>query len=81
MTAPLRSSTQPSCWTHVDPGLSSVASSVLTKSGREMIDALIAGQRDPEALAEMAKGRMRPAIPELKDALGGTVQLSSRAAL
>ncbi len=51
--------------------LSSVASSVLTKSGREMIDALVAGQRDPEVLAEMAKGRMRSKIPELKDALAG----------
>ena len=51
--------------------LSSVASSVLTKSGREMIDALIAGVRDPDVLAEMAKGRMRPKIPELKDALAG----------
>lgn len=51
--------------------LSSVASSVLTKSGREMIDALIAGQRDPDVLAEMAKGRMRSKIPELKDALAG----------
>ena len=51
--------------------LSLVASSVLTKSGREMIDALIAGQRDPEVLAEMAKGRMRSKIPELQDALAG----------
>jgi transposase len=51
--------------------LSSVASSVLTRSGREMIDALVAGQRDPTALAEMAKGRMRAKIPELRDALAG----------
>ena len=51
--------------------LSSVASSVLTKSGREMIDALIAGQRDPAVLAEMAKGRMRSKITELQDALAG----------
>ncbi len=51
--------------------LSSVASSVLTKSGREMIDALVAGQRDPDVLAEMAKGRMRAKIPELRDALAG----------
>ena len=51
--------------------LSSVASSVLTKSGREMIDALISGQRDPAVLAEMAKGRMRSKIPELQDALAG----------
>jgi transposase len=54
-----------------DAGVTSVASSVLTKSGREMIDALIAGQRDPEVLAEMAKGRMRSKIPELQDALAG----------
>ncbi|MDQ6726889.1 MAG: transposase, partial [Actinomycetota bacterium] len=46
-------------------------SSVLTKSGREMIDALVAGQRDPDVLAEMAKGRMRAKIPELRDVLAG----------
>ena len=36
-----------------------------------MIDALIAGERDPEVLAEMAKTRMRPKIPELREALVG----------
>ena len=51
--------------------LSSVASSVLTKSGREMIDALIVGQRDSVVLADMAKGRMRSKIAELEDALAG----------
>jgi transposase len=51
--------------------LSSVASRVLTKSGREMLDALVAGQRDPKILAELAKGRLRQKIPELEDALAG----------
>jgi len=51
--------------------LSSVASSVLTKSGRDMIDALIAGQRDPAVLAGMARGRMRAKLPQLEDALAG----------
>lgn len=51
--------------------LSSVASKVLTKSGRQMLDALVAGQRDPAVLAEMAKGRMRPKIPMLHEALAG----------
>lgn len=51
--------------------LASFTSSVLTKSGREMIEALIAGQRDPTVLADMAKGRMRPKIPQLQDALAG----------
>jgi transposase len=51
--------------------LSSVASHVLTKSGREMLDALIAGQRDPSILADLAKGRLRQKIPALEDALAG----------
>lgn len=51
--------------------LSSVASRVLTVSGREMVEALIAGERDPAVLAEMAKGRMRPKIPALTEALDG----------
>ena len=49
--------------------LSTVASSTLTKSGRNMIEALIDGERDPEVLAEMAYGRMRPKIPQLIRAL------------
>lgn len=49
--------------------LGSVASSTLTKSGRAMIEALIAGERDPAVLAELAYGRMRPKIPELTGAL------------
>lgn len=51
--------------------LGSVASSVLSKSGRAMIEALIAGQRDPQALAQLAKARMRAKIPELVRALDG----------
>jgi transposase len=51
--------------------LHSVATNVVGKSGREMIEALIAGERDPEVLAEMAKTRMRSKIPELRRALVG----------
>jgi transposase len=51
--------------------LSSVASKVLTQSGRAMVEALIDGERDPHRLAELAKGKMRPKIPELTDALDG----------
>ena len=51
--------------------LTSVASKVLTQSGRSMIEALIAGQRDPALLAELAKGKLRPKIPALTDALTG----------
>jgi transposase len=51
--------------------LRSVASKVLTKSTRAMIEALIAGERDPAVLASMAMGRMRAKIPELTHALIG----------
>jgi transposase len=51
--------------------LSSVASHTLGASGRAMIEALIAGERDPQALAGLAKGRLRRRLPELTDALHG----------
>ena len=43
-----------------------------------IIDALIAGERDPEVLAEMALTRMRPKIPELPSRAGGSVQRTPR---
>jgi len=51
--------------------LTSVASSVLSKSGRDMLEALVAGVRDPEVLAELARGRLRPKIAALREALAG----------
>jgi transposase len=51
--------------------LTSVASRVLTQSGRAMVEALIAGERDGARLAELAKGKMRPKIPALTEALAG----------
>jgi transposase len=51
--------------------LTSVASKVLTQSGRAMIEALIAGEHDGQRLAELAKGKMRPKIPALTEALTG----------
>jgi transposase len=51
--------------------LDSVASDVLGVSGRAMLAALIAGERDPDVLAELAKGVLRRKIPELREALRG----------
>ena len=48
-----------------------VASDLLGVSGRLMLKALIAGERDPDVLAEMAKGVLRKKIPELREALRG----------
>jgi transposase len=51
--------------------LSSVASEITGVSGRLMLQALIDGQTEPQALAQMARGRMRSTIPELTEALTG----------
>ncbi|MGH3922894.1 MAG: IS110 family transposase [Acidimicrobiales bacterium] len=51
--------------------LSSVATRILGLSGRAMLDALVAGTRDPEVLADLAKGTLRKKIPQLRDALEG----------
>jgi transposase len=51
--------------------LDSVASDVLGVSGRAMLAALVAGERDPEVLAELAKGRLRRKLPALRQALRG----------
>ena len=51
--------------------LTSVASRVLTQSGRAMIEALIAGERDGAKLADLAMGKMRPKVPALTEALTG----------
>ncbi|MBV8733874.1 MAG: IS110 family transposase [Solirubrobacterales bacterium] len=51
--------------------LDCVATDILGKSGRAMLDALVAGTTNPEILAELAKGRMRTKIPALREALEG----------
>jgi len=51
--------------------LTSVASAVWSMSSREIIEALIAGKRDPKVLAQMAKGKMRSKIDRLEEALFG----------
>ena len=51
--------------------LSVVASSLTTKSAREMLGAMVDGERDPRVLADLAKGRMRVKIPALAEALTG----------
>ena len=51
--------------------IDSVASSITTKSGRAMIEALIDGERRGQVLAQLAKGTMRSKIPDLSMALEG----------
>jgi transposase len=51
--------------------LSSVATDIFGVSGRAMLEALIAGQRDPKVLAELARGRLRVKRAALVEALTG----------
>lgn len=53
--------------------LSSVASKVETKSGMDMVKAIIAGEMNPEILASMAKGTMKSKTDELKRAMNGYI--------
>jgi transposase len=54
--------------------LGSVGSSVVGKSARQMLEALIAGESDPLKLAKLARGRMRPKIALLQQALQGHLE-------
>ena len=51
--------------------LSSVATDIFGVSGRAMLEALIAGQRDPKVLAQLARRRLRAKRAALEEALSG----------
>ena len=61
--------------------LGAVASDVLGKSGRDMLEAILAGEGDPQTLAERARGRLRAKLPLLRQALDGRVQAFQRVVL
>lgn len=51
--------------------LSAVVSELMGASSRAILDALVAGERDPAVLADLARGTLRRRIPELLEALRG----------
>lgn len=53
--------------------LSSVASDILGRSGRAILDAIVAGERDPDILAGLAQRALRRKIPQLRRALTGRI--------
>jgi len=58
--------------------LASVASDVLGKSGRAMLDAIVNGEEDAATLAELARRGLRSKLPELQQALKGRVAAHHR---
>ncbi len=55
--------------------LTSVITDVMGTSGRAMLTALVAGTTDPTVLAELARGKLRKKLPELRRALQGRFRL------
>lgn len=53
--------------------LASVASDITGKSGRAMLEALVAGTADPKVLATMAQGQLQKKRPQLEQALSGLI--------
>src|SRR3954463_1640405 len=51
--------------------LACVATDILGKSGRDMLNARVAGTTDADVLADLARGKLRPKIPALREALQG----------
>ena len=51
--------------------LDCVATDLLGKRGRAMLDALLAGTTDPQLLADLARGQLRKKLPALREALEG----------
>ena len=66
-----KSSGWKSCWRTPQIKLSVVASDIFGVSGREMMAALIGGQTNPKALAQLARGRLRAKISQLEEAFTG----------
>ena len=54
--------------------LTAVASDIMGVSGRAMLQALVRGETDPRALADLAQRRLRGKLPQLEQALHGRVQ-------
>ncbi len=58
--------------------LASVATDIMGVSGRAILKQIVANNCDPQAMAELAKGRLRLKLPQLQQALTGQVQPHQR---
>lgn len=58
--------------------LAAVATAILGLSGRAMLEAMVHGEQDADLLAELARGKLRAKLPQLRQALDGRLQPSHR---
>jgi len=61
-------------WKPPTSSFAAVATDVLGVSGRAMFAALLNGERDPDVLADLARGNLRKKLPHLRQALDGRIQ-------
>lgn len=59
---------------HANIKLASVASDIMGVSGRQMLEAIVGGETNAAAMADLAKGRMRNKMEALEKALTGVVR-------
>jgi transposase len=57
-----------------NPKLTGVISNVLGASGRRLLEALVAGETDPERLVDLTSGRLKASRAQLVEALRGRVR-------
>jgi transposase len=57
------------------------APTVYSVSARARLEALLGGRSDPVVLAELAKGRMRKKIPQLREALASRFDIAHHGVL
>lgn len=53
--------------------LGAVATNILGKSGRDMLSALVQGQMDAQQMADLARGKLKAKLPDLRRALHGSM--------
>jgi transposase len=58
--------------------LAAVATDIMGLSGRQMLAALVGGETDAAAMAQLAQGRLRDKLPQLERALAGRVGAHQR---
>ena len=58
--------------------LAAVATDILGLRGRAMLEAMVHGEQDADLLADLARGKLRAKLPQLRQALDGRLQPSHR---
>ena len=73
-----RSTACTSCWRAPTASWAPSRPTSWGTSGRAMLEAILSGEQRPETVADLARGRLRAKLPQLRQALEGRVQAQHR---